>query len=131
MTVSIPKNTLIVVADGEHAILFRNTSDSGIKIENIGHISHKHGETAARTPHETAPNEQDDASFARHIANDLYSRAHKGEFEKLVLIADPQTLGQIRPNLHSEVSKRVVLELHKTLVKSTVQDIEKHLKDAA
>ena len=55
----------------------------------------------------------------------------KNEFEKLVLIADPQTLGQIRPHLHKEVSQRIVLELHKTLVKSTVQDIEKILKDAA
>ena len=76
MTVSIPKNALIVVADGKHAILFRNSSELGLKLESAGHIEHGHA-VQPSLPHETSPQEQDEFSFARHIANDLYSRAHQ------------------------------------------------------
>jgi protein required for attachment to host cells len=135
MTNSIPENTLIVIADGEHALLFRNVAKSGIKLEAAGSLlsnaandSASHG--ASRTPSETSPHEQTEAGFAHRIAAALYDRVHKDSALKLVLIADPQTLGQIRPNLHKEVTGRIVLELPKTLTRASIADIEKTLTAA-
>jgi hypothetical protein len=53
----------------------------------------------------------DEATFAKQLAKELYRRAHSGDFAALVLIADPQTLGQIRPTLHKEVQDRLVSEI--------------------
>jgi protein required for attachment to host cells len=138
MTVSIPKNALIVIADGEHAVLFRNTGDRAVKLESAGDLIDRaandskpdHG--ASRTPHETSKQEQAEAGFARRIAEALYQRVHKDEADRkaIVLVADPQTLGQIRPLLHKEVTARIVLELPRDLIKSPVADIDKILAAA-
>lgn len=53
--------------------------------------------------------------------------AHSGKYDKLILVADPGTLGQIRPSLHQEVSSKIVLELAKTLTNSSVADIERSI----
>ena len=51
-------------------------------------------------------------------------RAHRGEFEHLVIVADRQTLGQLRPSLHKEVQQRLVREVTKALTNSSIEDIE-------
>ena len=64
----------------------------------------------------------------RSRQRELYRRAHNGDFEALVLIADRQTLGQIRPILHKEVKDRLVSEIGKVLVRATIKDIQKVLQ---
>lgn len=136
MSITIPKNTLIVIADGEHVALYRNVSDSGVKIEQAGELKHHtaadhlENKGAPRTPVETSPHEQEEAGFAKRIADDLYARVHKDNVKAVVLVADPQTLGQIRQSLHKEVAQHIVLELPKDLVKSPVAEIEKILVHA-
>jgi protein required for attachment to host cells len=44
-----------------------------------------------------------------------------------VLVADPRTLGQMRPLLHKEVGQRMVAEVSKTLTRSPLPDIERAL----
>lgn len=129
MTFSVPKNAMIVIADGAHATFYRNTAASGIKIEKVGELSFgaHDGRGAAPVPREISPHELGEANFAKDIANDLYRRVHKGGIDALVLIADPQTLGQIRPSLHKEVTERITGEMHKTLTKSSIAEIERIL----
>ena len=67
------------------------------------------------------------ATFSKQIAERLYGYSHRGAFDRLILVADPDTLGEIRPLLHQEVSDKIVLEQAKTLTNSTVADIEKSL----
>ncbi len=133
MTFSIPQNALIVIADGESATYYRNTATSGVKIEKTGDLSsaHDRGQGAMPQPPESSPHESKEANFAKHIANDLYERVHKGGIDAIVLVADPQTLGQIRPGLHKEVVSRISGELHKTLTNSSLADIENTLTKAA
>ena len=78
-------------------------------------------------PSEQSHQETDEATFAKQLAKELYRRAHSGDFAALVLIADPQTLGQIRPLLHKEVQERLTAELGKTLTKASIPDIQKAL----
>lgn len=127
----IPHKALIVVTDGTHARFFRNAGQEA-KIElsaegelKPGHL-HNDGPAGAR-PKDSPPKEVDEATFAKQLANELYRRAHSGDFAALVLVADPQTLGEIRPSLHKEVQSRVIAEIHKTLTKASIADIQKAL----
>jgi protein required for attachment to host cells len=131
MTDKIPHNALVVVADGTGARLFRNTGqDFKIALIADGDFTPSHlnddGPSGHRPP-ESSEQETDEATFAKQLAHELYRRAHSGNFAALVLIADPQTLGQIRPILHKEVRDRLIGEHHKTLTKASIADIEKAL----
>jgi hypothetical protein len=79
-------------------------------------------------PSGVVPPEQDgeqnyEASFAMHIARKLNHGALTSEYADLVLVADPQTLGQMRPQLHKETLARLRGEIAKTLTNSPLEDI--------
>jgi protein required for attachment to host cells len=127
----LPHKALVVVADGVHAKFFRNAGQEGkIDLSAEGELRPKHllddGPAGVR-PKESSHQETNEATFAKQLANELYRRAHGGDFAALVLIADPQTLGQIRRSLHKEVQSRIVSELAKTLTKASIADIQKAL----
>lgn len=131
MNHKIPHNALIVVADGIGARFFRNRGqDLKVSLKADGEFKPSHlndDGPAGHRPPESSKQDTDEATFAKQLAHELYRRAHSGDFAALVLIADPQTLGQIRPVLHKEVQDRMVHELHKTLTKASIADIEKAL----
>jgi protein required for attachment to host cells len=125
----IPEKALVVVADGTGAKFFRHASHSLGKHTltadgGFGPSRLLHDGPAGKRPPEQSHQETDEATFAKQLAHELYRRAHSGDYAALVLIADPQTLGQMRPLLHKEVQSRVVLEIAKTLTKATTADIE-------
>jgi protein required for attachment to host cells len=127
----IPQNALIVVADGIGARFLRNAGDEyKIRLSTEGGLKPSNllsdGPAGTRPP-DSSNQETDEATFAKQLANELYRRAHRGDFAALVLIADPQTLGQIRPALHKEVQARLVSEVGKTLTKASIAEIQKAL----
>ena len=130
MADKIPHNALVVVADGTGARFFRNAGREGkIQLSAEGEFRPNlldDGPAGTRPP-ESSSQESDEATFAKQLAKELYRRAHSRNFEALVLIADPQTLGQIRPTLHKEVQNRLVAEIGKTLTKASIADIQKAL----
>lgn len=131
MANKIPHNALVVVADGTGARFFRNTGhDNNILLSAEGKLEPTNllddGPAGMRPP-ESSRQETDEATFAKQLAKELYHRAHSGNFAALVLIVDPQTLGQIRPSLHREVLDRLVSEVGKTLTKESIVDIQKAL----
>lgn len=127
----IPHNAFVVVADGTGARFFRNAAHDGqISLSADGEFKPIHlldDGPAGKRPPESSHQETDEATFAKQLANELYRRAHSGSFAALVLVADPQTLGQIRPSLHKEVQHRLTSEVGKTLTKASVADIQKTL----
>ena len=127
----IPHNALVVVADGGGARYFRNSGQQhSVTLTADGELQPADLENdgpSGKRPPESTPQENDEATFAKQLANELNGRALRGDFAALVLIADPQTLGQIRPLLHKEVQSRLVAEHGKTLRKATIEDIQKAL----
>jgi protein required for attachment to host cells len=127
----IPRNALVVVADGTGARFFRNSrQENKVSLSAEGELKPTHlldDGPAGKRPPESSDQETDEATFAKQLAKELYRRAHSGNFAALVLIADPQTLGQIRPTLHKEVRDRLVSEVGKTLTKASITDIQKAL----
>ena len=131
MPIDIPHKALIVVADGVGARFLRNTGDAS-KMHLISEADLKPAHLTSDGPSGHRPKESshqatDEATFTKQLAHELYRRAHADDFTALVLIADPHTLGQIRPLLHKEVQTRIVREVHKTLTKATIAEVERSL----
>jgi len=106
MADKIPHNALVVVVDGAGARFFRNSGDENrVSLSAEGEFRPTNlldDGPAGKRPKESTNQETDEATFAKQLVNELYRRAHPGDFAALVLIADPQTLGQIRPTLRGE-----------------------------
>jgi protein required for attachment to host cells len=65
--------------------------------------------------------------FARDLAERLEEAAHAHRFDKLVLVAAPKTLGDLRDLLPDAVKAKVVAEIDKDLTKVPLHELPKHL----
>lgn len=135
----------LLVADGEKALFLRNEGDA--EYPNLEVVREMHDENPPTREQGTdQPGRYFDAAnvhksgfeetnwhriekerFADEIADRLYRLAHRGRFEKIVLVAPPVVLGALRKALHKEVESKVAGEVSKTLTNHTVFDIEKVL----
>jgi len=126
----IPAGTWIVVADGAGARVFTNIGDENkISLRQDDLLSQDDSlETGpGNVPKDKSDADLGEASFSRELAQRINDAALKNQFEHIVLIADPQSLGRMRPLLHKETQSRMVGELAKTLTNSPVEDIERAL----
>jgi len=141
----IEHDAWVVVADGEKALFLRNEGDA--VHPNLQVFREMHDENPAtrdqgtdrpgRVPniggnHRSAVEETDwhrieKERFAAEIADRLYKLAHRDRFKKLIVVAPPAVLGDMRKEFHKEVSDRIVAEVPKTLTNHPVDQIEKHL----
>jgi len=139
----------ILVADGEKALFLRNEGDAQYpNFEVIREMKEDNPPTREQgtdqpgrhydsgMPNKSGFEETDwhrigKERFAEDVAERLYKLAHRGEFDKLILVAPPLVLGTLRKAIHKEVAQRVVDEVPKTLTNHTTWDIEKLLKNSA
>ncbi len=127
-TLNFPEGTFVVIATGGEAKTFTIRSGSLEQESDWAPDGLDDEGPSGKRPPESSPRETDEATFSKQIAERLYKLAHKGAFDHLILVADPDTLGEIRPLLHQEVTEKLVLERAKTLINSSVEDIERSLK---
>jgi len=73
---------------------------------------------------ETDFHQLEEDRFAAQTAELLRRRALADEFEALIVVAPPRTLGELRKHYHKEVSERLAGELPKDLTGHTVPQIE-------
>lgn len=129
--VKIPSGTWILVADGTKARLFSNVGSAvapSLHQERLLEpVNLDDDGPAGRQPADADGAHLDEATFVKQVALSLNDAALNHRFEHLVLIADPQSLGQIRPLLHEEATRCTLLELPKTLTNAPVGDIERAL----
>ena len=127
----IPTNTLVVVADGTGARVFRNRGDArflALHQQDLLELMNMNDDgPAGHRPEGDTGYQIDKATFAKQLAQRLNDAALKGEYDDLVLIADEKTLGEMRPLLHDEARQRLRVELARTLTNSPVEDIERAL----
>ena len=72
---------------------------------------------------------RDKALFAKAVAKRIESSARDGRFDRLVLIAPPKAMGDIRAALDRHVRDLVTGEVTKDLTHGDLAEIEKHLGD--
>ncbi len=131
----IPEGTLVVVADGVGARVFRNIADdkpvSLEQEERLKLVPDEAQGPSGIVPDEMTQEQLQEATFAKQLAKGLNHGALTDQYRHLVLIADPRTLGTLRPLLDEQARQRIVLEIDKTLTKSTLDDIEREVSAAA
>jgi protein required for attachment to host cells len=79
---------------------------------------------------ETDFHQLEEDRFAAEAADLLKRRALRQDYESLVVVAPPKTLGELRKHYHVEVSNRLTGELDKDLTGHTIPDIEQALLKA-
>ena len=145
----VPHRGFVVVADGKKMLFFRNEGDSEyprLEIErkreqvNPSDLDQK-TDTAGRAPsgsggachssyQETDFHQLEEDRFAAETAELLRKRALGNDFESLIIVAPPKTLGELRKHYHKEVEKRLTGEIAKDLTGHPVADIEKIIQAA-
>lgn len=127
----IPAGTVVVVADGGGARVFRNIGDDKALVlqqqDMLELMNMNDDGPAGALPAESSGQQINEATFAKQLAIGLNNGALKDQYTHLVLVADPQTLGRMRPLLHKETQQRLIGEIAKTLTNSPLQDIERAL----
>ncbi|MEN4904991.1 host attachment family protein [Luteimonas sp. TWI1416] len=131
MTMKIPQGAMIVVANGGAARVFTNVGEAGaltLRQEALleGMNLDDDGPAGAM-PAESSASQLDEATFAKQLALGLNEGALKNRFTDLVLIADPHTLGRVRPLLHKETTQRLVADLAKDYTNLPLDAIERAL----
>ncbi len=127
----VPHKTLIVVGTGEGANFYRNAGKNGeLQLQHSkdlepGNLADQG--PAGKQPPDTSAKESMEATFAKILANHLYDLAQQHKYDNLILVLDPDTLGETRPSLHVSVTDKIMLELPKTLVNSPIDQIEKSI----
>ncbi|MEM0899188.1 MAG: host attachment family protein [Pseudomonadota bacterium] len=132
----------IVFADGEKALFLRNDGDEKFpnldvfreeehdnppnreqKANRAGRFND--GPNAHRSAvQDTDWHELEKERFAADLAEILYKKAHANKFSDLILVATPQTLGDLRKELHQSVTDKLVGEVDKNLSNHPVEAIE-------
>jgi protein required for attachment to host cells len=78
---------------------------------------------------QTDPHRHEKHQFARQLAAELDGYQQKGLFDRLVIVAAPQTLGDLRGELSPQLQALVLAEVPKDLTKIPLPDLAGHLHD--
>ncbi len=143
-----PVTTWILVADAARARVLASTGPGsalsqvpGLHVEadhqkTSDIVSDKSGRTfqsvgsgrSAYQPH-SDPHRELKKSFAHHLAAMLVEKATAGAFDRVVLVAPPSFLGDLRASMSEPMLSRVHAEVAKDLTKTPNDEIRGHLGD--
>ncbi len=142
----VPHDSYVLVADGAKMLFFRNegdadhlhlevvaaeqqrdASDRAIKSDGAGRKPGSPGMGGGSTAAEAAFHQQAEDRFAADAAGRINRAALAGEFDRLIVVAPPRTLGELRRHYHKEVEARIAAEIPKDMVGHPVDRIEQAL----
>lgn len=141
-----PTTTWILIADGAHARLFANHGPGkGIEAVEGGVINGDHrpdhelvrdsagrtfesvGETRHAITPKTDPHRELKRTFAEHLAELMDRKFAAKAFDRLVIVAPPKALGDLRAALSDHLKPHIYAELDKDLVKTPTAELPEHL----
>jgi protein required for attachment to host cells len=135
-----------LVADAQHLrILERRGRDSWVELPETLHpkanpASHLHGSERPGRVHESVgmarhameprldPHRAAEADFARHAAAMLEHAAETGRYGRLLIVAPPVFLGDLRKALGDETRRRLQGSLDKDLAQACLASIIRHVE---
>lgn len=142
----LSQHTWVLIADGEKALFLENQTDGEDPFlevfreeaqenpKDTDRSANRPGRMADTGPGQRSALEDTDwhelakERFAKDLSDILYRQAHRGRFKKLVLVAAPNILGELRQHLHKVVTDRVIGEIPKTLTNHEIVQIERIVK---
>jgi protein required for attachment to host cells len=98
-----------------------------IMSERPGRTHESHGTTRHAIEPHSDPVRQAEHRFADHVAEQLSARFARKDFDRLVLVAGPTMLGDLRAALPDAIRKTVHGELAKDLTHLTNHQLKEHL----
>lgn len=136
----IAHGTLVMAADGEKVLLFRNEGDEKYPVlETVLHQEQPHAAareqgsdepgrsfsstgTQRSSYGETDWHDQDEERFAVHAA-ELLEKAAAGTEAGIVVVAPPRTLGVLRKHWGRKTRARLLIEIDKDLTHHMTDDL--------
>jgi protein required for attachment to host cells len=141
----IAHSALVLIGDGEKALFLRNEGsprDLKLVVERIleqdnppsreqgtdrpGRASSSVGERRSAID-ETDWHQLGEDRFASEIADTLYRVVHEDRDMRIVVVAPPKTMGELRKAFHPEVAACIAAEIPKELTTQSLPEIEKLL----
>ena len=138
--------TWVVVADSARARIFewtgRNVSlnelidltnsqarlrEQALTSDRPGMAFGSHGQSRRRMQNSKSEVDNSVVAFARDIAAELKTGLDQHSYERFVLMAAPEFLGQLRAQLDAQVGKRLVESVSVNLAKEDQKVIQDHL----
>jgi protein required for attachment to host cells len=138
----LPHNSLVLVTDGRKMLLLRNGGlDGKIQLRTESHDfrdDDKNRDIRSDAPglsgqsagfgrpalDEPDYHQLDENIWAAKTAEILNVRALENDFEKLVVIAPPRTMGELRQHWHKATLSRIVAEITKEMTDRPITEIE-------
>lgn len=125
----LPTGTIVAVVDGEKLRMFRNKGHEPrielvpLPAPDIEPVKGGSGVRHINKASNPDSDRLDEDAFAAAAAEYLNGQAIKGAFEKLYLVADPRTLGEMRRNFHNALEQRLVGTLDRDLAGLSLEAI--------
>lgn len=136
----------VLIGDGKKALLLHNEGDADLL--NLRRLSVRTQESAptaeqgsdrpgrsfssttpGRSSYETTDwHELDETQFAVRVADEINRAAHAHQFKRLIVVAPPKILGELRREFSGEAQKKIAAEINKDLTKHSLSEIEKLLQ---
>jgi protein required for attachment to host cells len=141
----IPNGGFVLIIDGRKMLLFRNDGDEEYPdlhvVDRDAQPDRPDREQKSDAPgrtgflaagrsssyDETDFHRQGEERFAARAIRRLNGRAQAGEFDKLVIAADPRTLAEMRRHYGKALQRALIAEVDKDLVNHPLVDIERIL----
>jgi protein required for attachment to host cells len=142
-----PVRTLVVITDGAKAAFYRNdgpgkglvaldrlnlarkappSSEIGTDRPGRSFDSTSPGRSAIEP--KTDPHELEETRFAGEVLARMEEVMDAGEAEKLIVVAAPKTLGEMRKAMPKALADRLTATLDKDLTKTPASELPKHLE---
>ena len=142
----ISHDALVLVADGRKSLFLRNEGDEDYLnlvvedqraqagLEDRDLKSDAPGRAMSQVSGRQSTMEEPDYHqieedrFAKETAALLSKRVQHSEFEQLIIVAPPRTLGELRQHYDKAVEAKIVAEVDKDLVNHPIDKVEGVLK---
>lgn len=143
-----PNRTWVLIADGARARVLQNegpgkgleaidrlvfhgdhAATRDIVDDREGRTHQSHGPGRSAIDARSDPHRELKKSFAHVLADAMAQELDAGAFDRLVIVASPVTLGDLRKVLAPKVAAKVIGELSQDLTKTPNGDVARHLKD--
>ncbi|MDP1616798.1 host attachment protein [Phenylobacterium sp.] len=130
----LPNGAHVAVVDGEKLALFQNAGHADIELKALPtpEIEDRVSGAPGRISSDANPDNgtQAEDGFAMGVADVLNHMILTHRVEKLLVIAAPKTLGQLRKGWHKETESRLVGEIAKDLTGHTTDEIAAAIQKA-
>ena len=138
----LANNALVLVTDGRKTLFFRNEGDENqidLRTEDFDEREDsKDRELRTDAPGTTAQSagfgrvayeetdfhQLEEDRWAVAAAEAVNKRVLRNNFDQLVIVAPPKTLGHIRKKLHKEAERKLLCEIPKEMTRRPIPDIE-------